>query len=371
MIRFLLVFFSVYTLMHALFYVRVRVLLHGRFHLHLIVVLFLLLMISAPAGARLLERADYYDCARVLATIGYSWLGFIFYAFLGYLLLGAFGALTGLINLAAGSTLPTLTGERSTAAVLFCVLAILGYGYLEARSIRLELMEISTSKLPEGVDRIRIAQISDVHLGLLVREGRMGMILDRVESAAPDILVCTGDLVDGNMSRIESLPALFGKIRPRLGKYAVTGNHEVYSGYSGAMSALKEMGFTVLSGEALTVGNLINIVGVDDPSLGLPQNERAILGRAANGLFTVFLKHRPDPSQESRGLFDLQLSGHTHYGQLFPFRLFSRLIYPLQNGPYRLAGDAILYTSRGSGTWGPPFRVLAPPEVTIFDIVRE
>jgi predicted MPP superfamily phosphohydrolase len=222
-----------------------------------------------------------------------------------------------------------------------------------------------------GTDRLRIAQISDVHLGLLVREDRMADILSKVEAENPDILVSTGDLVDGNMTEIDALPALFGKLRPRLGKYAITGNHEVYAGLAQSLTAEKAFGFTLLSGQMITVDNILNIAGVDDPAAGLPEDEKKILEKAQNGLFTLLLKHRPDPLKESMGLFDLQLSGHTHYGQLFPFRYIAGLVYPLQNGPYYLPKGSILYTSRGSGTWGPPVRVLAPPEVTIFDIVRE
>jgi uncharacterized protein len=119
-----------------------------------------------------------------------------------------------------------------------------------------------------------------------------------------------------------------------------------------------------------TVENTINIVGIDDPATGTREDEKALLQKAQNGLFTLFLKHRPESPDGIAGLFDLQLSGHTHYGQLFPFRLIAEMVYPLQNGPYYFPEGSILYTSRGSGTWGPPIRVLAPPEVTIFDIIR-
>jgi hypothetical protein len=199
----------------------------------------------------------------------------------------------------------------------------------------------------------------------------MADILRRVEAEDPDILVSTGDLVDGDMTKIGALPALFAKFQPRLGKYAITGNHEVYAGLAESLEAEREFGFTVLSGEMKTVGNVLNVVGVDDPAAGLHENEKEILEKAKNGLFTLLLKHRPDPAGESLGLFDLQLSGHTHYGQIYPFRYFAEMVYPLQNGPYYLSKGSVLYTSRGSGTWGPPIRVLAPPEVAIFDIVRE
>ncbi len=371
MTRFLIVFFSIYSLLHAFVYSRVKVLLPEKWPVHLVLILFMAFMVFAPVGTRLLERGDHHLMARASALLGYSWLGFIFYCFWGFLLTGVAGIICGSGNLIAGSSLPTFTGSTAAVCVLGAAFVINIYGYFEARSVRVERIVVKTAKLPAGTDRLRIAQISDVHLGLLVTEERMGDILRKVEAENPDIVVSTGDLVDGDMRRIDALPALFGKLRPRLGKYAITGNHEVYAGLAESLQAERAFGFTVLSGEVKTVDNVLNIVGVDDPATGLQEDEKAILGKAQNGLFTLFLKHRPDPAAGTAGLFDLQLSGHTHYGQLFPFRYISGLFYPFQNGPYYLPKGSILYTSRGSGTWGPPIRVLAPPEVTIFDIVRD
>jgi len=367
----LIAFFSVYSLMHAFVYSRVRVLLPDKWPFHLLLILFMALMVFAPVGTRLLEKADHDTFARASALVGYSWLGLLFYAFWGFLLIGAAGILCRLGSLVAGSSLPTFTGPSAAVCVLAAALAINIYGYFEARSMRVERFIIRTAKLPAGTDRLRIAQISDVHLGLMVREQRMADILREVEAENPDILVSTGDLVDGDVSKLSALPALFAKLRPRLGKYAISGNHEVYAGLAESLQAERAFGFTVLKGEVKTVDNIINIAGVDDPAAGLGENEKDVLGKAQNGLFVLFLKHRPDAAAESLGLFDLQLSGHTHYGQLFPFRYIARMVYPLQNGPYYLSKGSILYTSRGAGTWGPPIRVLAPPEVAIFDIVRE
>ena len=371
MTRFLIAFFSVYSLLHAFVYWRVRVLLPEKWPSHVLLILFMALMVFAPVGTRLLERADHYTLARASALVGYSWLGLLFYAFWGFLLIGAAGILCKLGNLLAGSSLPAFTGPRAALCVLLAVLVINVYGYFEARSVRVERFIIRTAKLPAGTERLRIAQISDVHLGLMVGEQRMADILRKVEAENPDIFVSTGDLVDGDMTRLGALPALFEKLQPRLGKYAISGNHEVYAGLADSLQAERAFGFTVLTGEVKTVGNILNIAGVDDPAAGLEENETEVLGKAQNGLFVLFLKHRPDPAPESLGLFDLQLSGHTHYGQLFPFRYISGMFYPLQNGPYYLSKGSILYTSRGSGTWGPPIRVLAPPEVTIFDLVRQ
>ncbi|MFZ2446316.1 MAG: metallophosphoesterase [Syntrophobacteraceae bacterium] len=371
MTLFVLTFLSLYSLMHAFFYSRARVLLPKGRAFHLGFILFLALMVFAPVATRLLEKSDHYTLARIVAHIGYPWFGYLFYTFLLFLLVGIVGVVFRLVNLAAGTELPVFTGRKTALCVLLVSLAIIVYGIFEARSLRVERLTFRTAKLPEGIERVRIAQISDIHLGLLVGEGSIEPILDRVKAEAPDILVSTGDLVDGDMDRLGRLPALFGEVNPRFGKWAVTGNHEVYVGLADSIKAEREFGFTVLRGEARVVADVINIVGVDDPAAGAPVDERLLLEKARNGLFTLFLKHRPDAARESMGLYDLQLSGHTHYGQLFPFRLFSEYIYPLQNGPYFLEKGSILYTSRGSATWGPPCRVLAPPEITIIDIVRE
>jgi hypothetical protein len=371
MTGFLIAFLSIYSLLHVFVYSRARVLLPAKWPYHLLLILFMACMVFAPIATRLFERTEHYAMARASALLGYSWLGFLFYSFWGFLIVGVAGIVCRLGNIIAGSSLPTFTGPKAASCVLIAALAINIYGYFEARSIRVERFVIKSSKLPAGMNRLRIAQISDVHLGLIVREQRMADILRKVEAENPDILVSTGDLVDGDMTKLAALPALFAKLRPRLGKYAISGNHEVYAGLAESLQAERELGFTVLSGEVKTVDNILNVVGIDDPAAGFGEDEKAILQRAQNGLFVLFLKHRPDPAPGSLGLFDLQLSGHTHYGQLFPFRYIAALVYPLQNGPYYLSKGSILYTSRGSGTWGPPVRVLAPPEISIFDVARE
>jgi len=131
-------------------------------------------------------------------------------------------------------------------------------------------------------------------------------------------------------------------------------------------------GFRLLRGKGITVDGVLNIAGVDDPT-GLSYgeeniSERGLLASLPRDKFTILLKHRPVIDKESLGLFDLQVSGHTHRGQIFPFVLLSRLFFPYNSGLFQLSNHAILYVSRGSGTWGPPIRFLAPPEVTIFEV---
>jgi predicted MPP superfamily phosphohydrolase len=149
----------------------------------------------------------------------------------------------------------------------------------------------------------------------------------------------------------------------------VTGNHEYYAGLDQSLAFLERSGFRLLRGETVTVGDRITLAGVDDPTGGSAPDEAALLKKEPRTRFTVLLKHRPRVNSEAVSLFDLQLSGHAHRGQIFPFNLLTGLEYPMQNGLYELPGNGYLYTSRGTGTWGPPMRILSPPEMTLFEIV--
>lgn len=224
--------------------------------------------------------------------------------------------------------------------------------------------------LPASVDRLRIAQVSDIHLGLLHREEALAPIISRLEEIQPDLVVATGDIVDAQIDHLDEMSELWQRLQPPLGKFAVTGNHEFYAGLAQALQFPERSGFTVLRGEKMTVAETITLVGIDDPA-GDSQDEANLLTRHHSDLFTLVLKHRPRVNEKAAGLFDLQLSGHTHRGQIFPFNYVTALKYPKQNGLYSLPGGGQLYTSRGTGTWGPPMRVLSPPEITLFEIVRK
>jgi hypothetical protein len=246
-----------------------------------------------------------------------------------------------------------------------------GYGLFEATNIRTETVMIKSAKITKP---IRIAQISDVHLGILIREGRLEKILEKVKAASPDIFVSTGDLVDGQTDSLNGVGNLLREIKAPLGKFAVTGNHEFYAGLDRSLEFMKQAGFQVLRGEGTSVAGLITIVGVDDPAVRgygptreVPEKE--LLSGLPKDKFTLFLKHRPDVEKSAVGLFDLQLSGHAHKGQIFPWTLIVRLVFPQIAGLYDLSSGSSLYVSRGSGTWGPPIRFLAPPEVTVIDLV--
>jgi len=196
-----------------------------------------------------------------------------------------------------------------------------------------------------------------------------------VRRAQPDILVSTGDLLYGQINDISRMADKIGSIRTPYGKYAVTGNHEFYAGIGRSLAFTEEAGFTVLRGDKLEIPGLIIMAGVDDVTANRfgrhgRISEKQLLSDLPGDRFVVLLKHRPLVEKGSEGLFDLQLSGHTHGGQIFPFSLIIKLLYPIDRGLLSLRDGAFLYVNSGSGTWGPPMRFLVPPEVSIIDLVH-
>lgn len=323
-------------------------------------------MVFSPFLVRNLERGGHDLPATVLAYASFTWMGIVFLFVCSSLVLDVFRLAAWLFG-----RLP-LSAFTAFALPLSAALLIGAYGMIEAGSIRTEHVTLEYPGLDR--ERLRIAQVSDLHLGLIVGPRRLGQALDIVEAARPDILVSSGDLIDTGSPVISQCVAMLKEVSPPLGKFAVTGNHEFYAGLEKALAATREAGFMVLRQESFSIPGVIRIAGVDDPAGAIisrdGDTDTQVLGARSGGEFILFLKHRPQVDESAKGLFDLQLSGHTHRGQIFPFRIVTMLFYPMDSGLYRVSDTSFLYSSRGTGTWGPPIRFLSPPEVTIIDLVR-
>jgi hypothetical protein len=184
-------------------------------------------------------------------------------------------------------------------------------------------------------------------------------------------------MLDAVGNHLDPLAAMWREVAPPLGKFAVTGNHEYYTGIRGALAFLEDAGFRVLRDETAVLPGAANLVGLEyrgprslqDPALRVRPLAK-LLGEADPALFTLVLRHLPVGFEEETAALgaELQLSGHTHDGQLWPFRWLVRLSFRHTAGLVR-SGASLLYVSRGTGTWGPPLRFLAPPEVTLFELV--
>jgi predicted MPP superfamily phosphohydrolase len=373
---FFIVFFGLYGLLHLYGFTKLkRALEPGPWPLGGLT-LFMIMMVLAPLLIRLLEGNDWPTLARFLAHIGYVWMGLLFLFVSCALVLDAYRILILIIQGAVRVDLSHLvpSPRLSFFAPLILALTVGIFGFFQALNIRTERIAIQTAKIPRDIGRVRIVQISDVHLGLIVRQGRLAKILECVDAAHPDLLVSTGDLVDGQLNELAGLAEQIRQVKTPLGKYAVTGNHEFYAGIGTALKFTRDAGFTVLRGRGLTVPGVLNLAGVDDSAgnrfgTGHMISEKALLTDLPRSFFTVLLKHRPLPDEASIGHFDLQLSGHTHKGQIFPFTVLIDLMYPKSAGLMQFGAGSRLYVSRGSGTWGPPIRFLSTPEVTVIDLI--
>ncbi|HEX2767681.1 MAG TPA: metallophosphoesterase [Geobacteraceae bacterium] len=372
---FLLTFFLIYGGTHLYFFLKVKEAVSLGTLSGLCLAFFLLLMVFAPVLVRIMEKQGLEASARLTAYTGYLWMGFLFLFLSASLAIDIYHGLLHGVGFLSHRDFASFFLSKRVALALPIAWGIVTavYGYFEALDIKTERLVIATSKIPETVGKLTIVQISDVHLGLIVRKERLSRIIDKVKAASPDILVSTGDLVDGEINRMTGLAELLDDIKPRYGKYAVTGNHEIYAGIKQTLTFTEQAGFRMLRNEGVVAAGVINIVGIDDPviervSHESPVSERALLEGLPHEKFTLFLKHRPAIEQKSLGLFNLQLSGHVHKGQLFPFNMLTHLFYPVKMGYSIYPQNSALYVSRGTGTWGPPIRFLAPPEVTVIEL---
>ena len=377
---FLLTFLSIYGAIHLYLFVKARSALAAGFGASVAMGLFLTAMVVAPIAVRLLDRHGMHLAGRYLAYAAYTWMGLLFFFFWLSLCLDVYNLSMRILALLPGLSTGSLVwkGRGSFTFITLGVLFLGGLSAYSAWQIRLDRVVLPTTKLPPQLNKLTIAQISDVHLGPMVGERRLSRIISLLERAKPDLVVATGDLVDAQMDRLNNLAAMLATLNPPLGKFAIAGNHEFYAGIRQSGIFLRAAGFKFLRNEEFNLNGLLNIVGVDDPAgkRRYPQDgqvgneEKILLANSDSKRFTLLLKHRPTVEMESTGQFDLQLSGHTHGGQIFPFNLITRLFYPRQRGLYRLDKGSVLYVSRGTGTWGPPMRFLSPPEVTLIELQR-
>lgn len=266
---------------------------------------------------------------------------------------------------------PARSGRFFAAAGLLCY----AYGIYEARSPRVKIITLKTDLLPPGRDKVRLVALADIHLSSHIDAERLAAMVDLANRQNADIAVLLGDTVDSDMRQKRREVEVLQRFEGPSGRFAVLGNHEAYAGLSQAVRFHEEAGFRLLRGDAVEAGG-ITLVGVDDPRTRGQADSAEALGGVRQDEFVVLLSHRPTVPDGALGRFDIQLSGHTHGGQVFPGRLFSRWVNGYWQGLTALPGGrngdkaSALYISNGVGLWGPPVRFLTPPEVTVVDIVR-
>lgn len=249
---------------------------------------------------------------------------------------------------------------------------VVGYGMTQALGAPQILnVPVQLDKLQRSLSGFRIAVVSDIHLGPLLGRSHTERIVRMINEQEADLVAIVGDLVDGTVAELGEAAAPLRDLVSTHGSFFVTGNHEYFSGHEPWIAELDKLGVHSLCNEGLTIANGIELAGVND-IIGKSYNdgpdfERALSGRNRNNP-VVLLSHQPVQVSDasSRGV-DLQLSGHTHGGQMAPFNFVVPVQQPATAGLSKV-DDTWLYVSRGAGFWGPPVRVGAPPDITIVEL---
>ena len=254
-------------------------------------------------------------------------------------------------------------------------IGLTAYGAVEAARPSVTRFEVASPELPAQFDGMRVALITDLHAGAVRSASFTRQVVDLVNEQHPDLVVIAGDTVDGTAARYAPEIAPLADLEAPLGVYATTGNHEMFRDTAGWLAAFEDVGLTILANAAVPLqrdGATITLAGIHDlvgEGLWAPDVDAALGGTDA-GAFTLFVAHQPLAALdvEGRGV-DLQVSGHTHGGQLWPIDYLVPLEQPMLEGKATVAGTTVV-TSRGAGEWGPPVRVAAPPEVPIITLRR-
>ena len=377
-ILFLTVFITLYGLLHYYFYRKLKgaVILDSFYYKLILVLLFFFLI--APILVNVSIRYGFHLISTIIAYPGYIWMGALFLFFSIHLLMDIYGIIIYLFSITFSPVLLKLRPGNKPSLLItgLMVVGIIVYGGFEADKIGVEKVLLKTQKLPLEIRSLRIVQISDTHFSNINSVRLARKIVDKINGLNPHIIVSTGDFIDRGLKEKERVAALFRSIKVPYGKYATTGNHEFYGGITESVEFIERAGFQMLRNEGITVGDMVTIAGVDDPAakrfgFDTSVSEDEILKRFSTKKLTILLKHQPRINKKSVGAFDLQLSGHAHNGQIFPFTLITSLVFPYNNGLFMVGKDSYLYVSRGTGTWGPPVRFLSPPEVTLIEFQRE
>lgn len=369
-----------------------------------VVILSLLVLLLVYIGMRILPDLALGLAGNVLGVLGLMLLGVLvpvglmsaslrrrrwshLVAWLGLLSMGFFSSLLVttlardlmlLVLLAVGALAPGISHGSAVAAPLVA-LGVTVIGFINARRLaRVVKVNVPIRDLPPELHGYAIAQISDIHVGPTIKRPFLNAIVNKVNKLGADAIAITGDLVDGSVQRLSTHTEPLARLRASDGVFFVTGNHEYYSGAEEWIAEVRRLGVTVLLNQHVLRRRgdaSLMIAGVADYSAHQfnpthkSDPQRAAAGAPQDVDVRVLLAHQPRSAPEAAAAgFDLQLSGHTHGGQFFPWNLFVPLQQPFVAGLNRVR-DMWVYTSRGTGYWGPPKRFGAPSEITLVRLV--
>jgi predicted MPP superfamily phosphohydrolase len=320
----------------------------------------LVLLSVSFVAATLLAHRFFNRPVRVLYRIASVWLGFVNFAVPAACLAWIVMGITIIFNLPFG---------QSGIAVFFVSLALLAtlYGLANAATLRIKRVTVKLPGLPPSWRGRVAALVTDTHLGHIKGRSFIARIVTQLRQLRADVVFIAGDMFDGTHVDAHRLVAPWKQLSPKFGSYFVTGNHDEFSNHANYLDAIRDSGIRVLHNETVNLDGL-QVLGVPYHDSAQPERFRSILANADldPARASVLLSHVPHslPIPEKQGI-SLQLSGHTHGGQIFPFTWFTSRIFGAYTYGLKRFGDLLVYTSSGAGTWGPPMRVCTQPEIVL------
>jgi uncharacterized protein len=292
----------------------------------------------------------------IVYTLASTWLGTMWYLFLA----------TSVMWLVFWIARPggiAVNLKMINGVLLLLAFSYAAYGMWNAQHPVIKRIEVSIPNLPATWQGRTAVQISDVHLGAINRTDFFRKVINKIKSVNPDIIFITGDLFDGGGRDLHTLPDPLNELRPPLGMYFITGNHETYINVDKALAALQGIKMTILRDQIVDVDG-VQIVGIDYPIPGQSKDFSAVLNKIDRTKPNITLYHEPAHLHEFKQAgVNVLLSGHTHRGQMWPFELVTQAVYHHYDYGLRQDGDFTVYTSTGVGTWGPPMRTGNRPEI--------
>lgn len=357
-IVFIVIFSTIYFLMHFFVYKQVveGVALSEGIR-RILAISFLVLGISYFAGVFLARKYSFFP----LMHAGSIWIGCVSISLSVFLLL-----LPLRLYFSGHRAIFTIAGI--SISFIFIIISL----YIGNSTQRIKEIDIKTAKIPGNLASFSIVHLSDLHIGDPTSYRDLKRIVEMVNGLDPDLVLITGDMIDYDVSRQEKYVSLLSGLKSKYGTIAVTGNHEFYVGIENIVKLCNKTGIRLLRNEVVTIEGRIDIIGIDDFEAIRFEGKRldleGLLASCSPDNYKILLSHRPEIFKKASKLgIDLQLSGHTHAGQIPPMDLIVRFYYRHPWGLYR-EGESLIYTTSGTSEWGPPMRLTSFAEIVNFKL---
>ena len=368
---FLILALAVYAGINFLIYVKTRQALSGMGWMGTLLLVLLLLWMAAYPVGRILESISSGPLSQLIIHAGSIYLGVMTYAFLIILLLGAFWGVNRWIHFLPSwfSNHPHESLRWTTAVSALVIFVTILTGTINALHLRVRHFNVDVPSGSTPSETLRLVAVSDLHLGAVVGPSRLGRIVNAINKLQPDVVLFVGDLVDEDAfgSEAGDFTSLLRTVQARHGVYGVTGNHEYYAGLTKSIAFFKAAGITLLQDSAAVVADAFCLIGRKDFTAERMEDSRMplqmLVSECGMKRPLVVMDHQPILLREAEeNRVALQVSGHTHHGQLFPFNWITNAVYEKSWG-WTERGETQVIVSCGTATWGPPVRTAGVSEI--------